>query len=214
MDSDVNINFKKLEKEFITAKNADAAYSRENDAKFRAVHQKVGSYEEFRDIVAASHLKPLDRKDILGTDTVKQTWNPLYSSNIAGVTPVLVDVKTPAVEAIDLCDQFMKRWKTLKSDEDKYEFMLSYEADVFKRVFFVDIPSNVLEYCIKIFNEHVTDTNYSHISRILLSFTNSQRFNLTLKFFSKREKETICSLLNKLEHFGCRTDELKKLYLC
>lgn len=212
MDSDVNIDFKKLQKEFITAKNADAAYSRENDAKFRAVHQKVGSYEEFRDIVAASHLNPLDRKDILGTDTVKQAWNPLYYSN-AGVTAVLVDVKTPAVETIDSCDQFMKKWKTLKSDEDKYEFMLSCESDVFKRVFFVDIPSNVLECCIKIFNEHVTETNCSHISRILLSFTNSQRFNLTLKFFGKREKEIICSLLNKLEHFGYRTDELKKLYM-
>lgn len=26
----------------------DQRYHRENDAKFRAVHQKVGSYEEFR----------------------------------------------------------------------------------------------------------------------------------------------------------------------
>ena len=45
---------------------ADEKYLRENDAKFRAVNQRVGSYEEFRDIVSAAHLKPLERKDITG----------------------------------------------------------------------------------------------------------------------------------------------------
>ena len=32
----------------IEALNAEKKYERENDAKFRAVHQKVATYEEFR----------------------------------------------------------------------------------------------------------------------------------------------------------------------
>ena len=43
-----SINFKKLEEEFQNAVDADEKYQRENDAKFRAVGQKVASYEEFR----------------------------------------------------------------------------------------------------------------------------------------------------------------------
>ncbi len=43
-----HIDFDKLEEQLHAAVEADAKYWRENDAKFRAVHQKVGSYEEFR----------------------------------------------------------------------------------------------------------------------------------------------------------------------
>lgn len=66
MEEEDGIDFMKLEKEFNRAVEADAKYQRENAAKFRAVEQRVGSYEEFKDIVAASHLKPLEKKDKMG----------------------------------------------------------------------------------------------------------------------------------------------------
>ena len=47
-DDDKVIDFNKLEKELGEAVAADAKYWRENDAKFRAVHQKVATYDEFR----------------------------------------------------------------------------------------------------------------------------------------------------------------------
>ena len=42
------INVRRLESELAVALEADQRYQRENDAKFRAVHQKVATYEEFR----------------------------------------------------------------------------------------------------------------------------------------------------------------------
>ena len=66
MNEEEGIDFRKLERELALAVEADEKYDRENSAKFRAVEQRVGSYEEFRDIVSAAHLKPLDRKDITG----------------------------------------------------------------------------------------------------------------------------------------------------
>lgn len=66
MNKDGTIDFNKLEKQLLVAVEEDAKYQRENDAKFRAVAQRVASYEEFKDIVAASHLKPLDKKDTEG----------------------------------------------------------------------------------------------------------------------------------------------------
>ena len=43
-----HIDVNKLEKELVSALEADRRYARENDAKFRAVHQRVATYEEFR----------------------------------------------------------------------------------------------------------------------------------------------------------------------
>jgi hypothetical protein len=43
-----SINFDKLEKELEAAVESDNRYWRENDAKFRAINQKVATYEEFR----------------------------------------------------------------------------------------------------------------------------------------------------------------------
>ena len=42
------VDFAKLERNVFSAMEAEARYTRENDAKFRAVNQKVASYEEFR----------------------------------------------------------------------------------------------------------------------------------------------------------------------
>ena len=43
-----SIDLSRLERELTSALAADRKYSRENDAKFRAVNQKVATYEEFR----------------------------------------------------------------------------------------------------------------------------------------------------------------------
>ena len=42
------VDIDKLEREMLDALRADRKYSRENDAKFRAVNQRVQTYEEFR----------------------------------------------------------------------------------------------------------------------------------------------------------------------
>ncbi|XP_076399572.1 dynein axonemal assembly factor 19 isoform X2 [Peromyscus maniculatus bairdii] len=74
MEKNDAINFKTLEKELQAALAADEKYKRENAAKLRAVEQRVPSYEEFRGIVLASHLKPLEQKDkVRGKRTVP--WN-------------------------------------------------------------------------------------------------------------------------------------------
>uniref|UniRef100_A0A3B5KL71 Dynein attachment factor N-terminal domain-containing protein n=1 Tax=Takifugu rubripes TaxID=31033 RepID=A0A3B5KL71_TAKRU len=69
------IDFAALERELSTAIESERRYQRENDAKLRAIDQNVASYEQFRGLVLASHLKPLDKnnKDV---GHWKQPWNP------------------------------------------------------------------------------------------------------------------------------------------
>ena len=47
-DNNECINFHELERELHVALEGDKRYWRENDAKFRAIHQKVATYDEFR----------------------------------------------------------------------------------------------------------------------------------------------------------------------
>uniref|UniRef100_A0A3P9MIN2 Dynein attachment factor N-terminal domain-containing protein n=1 Tax=Oryzias latipes TaxID=8090 RepID=A0A3P9MIN2_ORYLA len=69
------IDFLALERELKAAVESDRRYDRENEAKLRAVHQGV-SYEQFRNLVLSSHLKPLEKKVTDGAPR-KQPWNPV-----------------------------------------------------------------------------------------------------------------------------------------
>uniref|UniRef100_A0A3P9I5B8 Dynein attachment factor N-terminal domain-containing protein n=1 Tax=Oryzias latipes TaxID=8090 RepID=A0A3P9I5B8_ORYLA len=72
------IDFSALERELKAAVESDRRYDRANEAKLRAVHQGV-SYEQFRNLVLSSHLKPLEKKDTDGAPR-KQPWNPVTQS--------------------------------------------------------------------------------------------------------------------------------------
>uniref|UniRef100_UPI003AABF378 dynein axonemal assembly factor 19 n=1 Tax=Centroberyx gerrardi TaxID=166262 RepID=UPI003AABF378 len=72
------IDFSALERELQAAVEGDRRNRRENEAKLRAVGQKVASYQEFRDIVLSCHLRPLEKKDREGASR-KQPWNPLVA---------------------------------------------------------------------------------------------------------------------------------------
>ena len=58
----------------------------ENDAKFRAVDQKVATYEEFKGIVDGAHLKSLGRKE--NVDSIlsanQHSWNTATNTVIFG----------------------------------------------------------------------------------------------------------------------------------
>jgi len=58
-----SIDLSSLEKNFRRAADSETRYWQQNDAKFRALAQKVPTYEDFKEIVAASHLRPLDAKE-------------------------------------------------------------------------------------------------------------------------------------------------------
>ncbi|KAG5671945.1 hypothetical protein PVAND_002113 [Polypedilum vanderplanki] len=53
---------------------SDDLYRLRNDAKLRAVNT-TKSYEEFKDIVDAAHLKSLSRYDKMNSQTNKSRWN-------------------------------------------------------------------------------------------------------------------------------------------
>ncbi|XP_070837770.1 coiled-coil domain-containing protein 103 [Chaetodon trifascialis] len=74
------IDFSALERELQGAIEGEQRHKRENEAKLRAVSQRVSTYSEFRDLVLTCHLKPLEKTD-KDRAPRKQPWNPVAPSN-------------------------------------------------------------------------------------------------------------------------------------
>uniref|UniRef100_A0A669DGD3 Dynein attachment factor N-terminal domain-containing protein n=1 Tax=Oreochromis niloticus TaxID=8128 RepID=A0A669DGD3_ORENI len=73
------IDFSALERELQVVVESERRHQRENDAKLRAVSQRA-SYDQFRDLVLACHMKPLEKKD-KDSAPRKQPWNPVARSD-------------------------------------------------------------------------------------------------------------------------------------
>ncbi|XP_076766738.1 dynein axonemal assembly factor 19 [Xylocopa sonorina] len=69
------INYKSLELELQESLKADELYKLQNDAKLRAMEQNVPTYEDFRQMVSAAHLKPLNCNGV--KTKINKSWNPL-----------------------------------------------------------------------------------------------------------------------------------------
>ncbi|RMX60372.1 hypothetical protein pdam_00021320 [Pocillopora damicornis] len=214
MNDDEGIDFRKLEKELALAVEADEKYLRENDAKFRAVNQRVGSYEEFRDIVSAAHLKPLERKDITGENTRKQPWNPHAQGKSQTV------IATPTAQSATLstssknpktAHEFTKIWKRYcKTEEEKYQLLLKLGGNELRTIFKGEISMGLLGEFLLILNNCLNEKDSSDIFNILTGLSKTNRFDLSLKFLGKEEKNAASSLIKRLEDVISSRETLDK----
>jgi hypothetical protein len=81
----LSVNLERLQNQVKTELLAEEKYLRENSAKLRAVEQRVPTYEDFRQMVLASHLKPLDKGESLRDNSNSQAnskvWNSIAAVN-------------------------------------------------------------------------------------------------------------------------------------
>ncbi|XP_066499010.1 coiled-coil domain-containing protein 103 [Hoplias malabaricus] len=199
MEKDKFIDFSALEREFQAAVEADKKYQRENDAKFRAVQQKVATYEEFRDIVLASHLKPLDRNDKASAPR-KQPWNPV-ASGFGEKTAHSADVVQPLT-----CDfqprtasEFLRDWRRLAGGlTEKYTLLLRLGGDVLQTVFRTEVGFGLLGEFLLILSEGLQPRDEAVVTQLLEGLSNTGRFDLNVTLLSQTEKEASKKLFLKL----------------
>ncbi|XP_038635576.1 coiled-coil domain-containing protein 103 isoform X2 [Scyliorhinus canicula] len=153
MEESETLDFKALETELQTALFLDEKYKRENDAKFRAIHQKVGSYEEFRDIVLASHLKPLDLRDKLGARN--QPWN-ICARSTCTKDNVQVGLSKHSNSQPKTAEEFSRDWRRYYSTEpEKYTFLLNLGGQLLGKIFHTEIGFGFLGYQVQLgLNKH------------------------------------------------------------
>ncbi|XP_046860018.1 coiled-coil domain-containing protein 103-like [Xenia sp. Carnegie-2017] len=200
MNNDGTINFEKLEEQLLVAVEEDAKYKRENDAKFRAVAQRVGSYEEFKDIVAASHLKPLEKKDKEGLHNRKQPWNP-YANQQCEKKASSQRIQEKDVYGIPKNSyDFQKFWRAFQKDQVKqYGFLINTKGSVLGNIFKAEIPMGLLGEFLNILNKNWKQEDALIIFDILDNISQVKRFNLSLQFLNKQERDGSVDLFEKLK---------------
>ncbi|NWQ86623.1 CC103 protein, partial [Burhinus bistriatus] len=198
MEADGAVDPVALERELRAAVAADERRERENDAKLRAVRQRVPSYEEFRNIVLASHLKPLEKKDKMGKRR-NVLWNPcathakaLQASNVE--IPQELD-QLPGTSA-----EFYRDWRRcLKSGKEKYQFLLELGGKALGRIFQADLGFGLLGEFLMVLAEHVCHEDREAVLQILQSLSGTKRFGLNVDLLSELEKESSRDLFSKLQ---------------
>lgn len=195
------VNFEKLEDELQAAREADDRYTRENDAKFRAVYQKVGSYEEFRDIVLASHLKPLDKTDKITDSSFKQQWNVMATDGNAGK-----DKSTKSNEQLQRDQlpttghEFAKVWtRRCKTQLDRYRLLLQIQASSSRKVIYSEICSGGhLGDVTSALSDEYGDEDAENVFALLEDLSCVEKFRLSLVFLTDVDKEKCSKLFDRL----------------
>ncbi|XP_034242422.1 coiled-coil domain-containing protein 103-like isoform X2 [Thrips palmi] len=213
-----DIDFTELEKELEAAIDQDSRYWLQNDAKIRAVNQRVATYDEFRDIVKAAHLKPLKKKDIVGSSDSSSSrsgfvWNSIASGKKKApsdrqekhdmendVYPRSASHQVDLQRALSSTSEFMQMWRSLDDSERRYAVLQHIGTGALGRLFSTtEIPVGLLGEILEAALHFRASTNeICFIVKMLETLTKAKRFCLTLEFLSSGEKATCKQLLSKL----------------
>ncbi|NWW47409.1 CC103 protein, partial [Pedionomus torquatus] len=202
-----------LERELQAAVAADEKRERENEAKLRALRQRVPSYQEFRNIVLASHLKPLEKKDKMGMRR-NVLWNPCAAHAKA---PPGSDVEIP--QELDQLPgtsaEFYRDWRRcLKSRKEKYQFLLELGGKALGRIFQADLGFGLLGEFLTVLAENVCHEDRDAVLQILQSLSGTKRFGLNVDLLSESEKESSRDLFRKLQSMSRATGHPSRLASC
>ncbi|NWH80115.1 CC103 protein, partial [Piaya cayana] len=197
MEADGALDAVALERELRAAVAADEQQERENAAKLRALHQHVASYEEFRNIVLASHLKPLEKKDKIGKRKI--LWNP-YATHTKAPQASNVEIPQELDQLPRTSAEFYRDWRRcLKSGKEKYQLLLELGGEALGRIFQADLGFGLLGEFLTVLAENVCPQDGDAILQILQSLSGTQRFGLNVDLLSEPEKESSRDLFRKLQ---------------
>lgn len=227
---DDHLDFGKVEKEAKSLVDYDGRYWVENSAKIRAVEQRVATYDEFREIVMAAHLKPLEKEDkISSMGTFTQVWNQSAlrkSQKDAGPDEAEGNSKElksqSSLQIPQTGPEFLQRWKReCGSMSQKKDFLFAVGPSKMCELFKTDISGGLLGEFVECFLHEFSESQALTTVELLEALSTSQRFSLSLVFLSKKEKENLLALFDKLagiqptqdaDNLQERIKALKKLY--
>jgi hypothetical protein len=193
---------------------AEQKYSRENQAKLRAIEQRVPTYDDFRQIVLASHLKPLDKGESLTNNATRSNivWNSAAGG--ASTLPEPVDLNLNASQEQQAKEElirikprtnleFVKIWKRLDdSSELKWEFVKNLGEPYLYQLFSVEINGEILGEFLRLFQTRLnslSQIDLEFVFSLLKCFTKCKRFELNKMFLKPVESDACRSILDKFE---------------
>ena len=215
MKKDGEINFSKLEQQIDSAVQSDKMYWTQNEAKIRAVTNKVASYDEFVDIVKASHLKPLEKGDRISDIKVfKQPWN-ISAGKSESLKIADGKYSTLTTCSVTNFNQFNREWRRLTKDsKEQYTFIMGFQCETILKIFHAEIGLGLLGEIILVTNENYNVEHADNIANKLYTLSQCGRFDLSLRFLSQKELQVLQELLERLsaDYNNENIEQLKSIY--
>ncbi|XP_063046201.1 coiled-coil domain-containing protein 103 isoform X2 [Engraulis encrasicolus] len=195
MESEFEIDFSALERELKSAVEADQKYSRENDAKFRALHQKVATYEEFR-------------KDKAGAPR-NQPWNTVASSEKCQGLHLEGMQAQPSDFHPRTASEFSRDWRRLGSEgaEKKYQLLLGLGGQTLQDIFRTEVGFGLLGELLLTLSQGFRPVDLSEVVGVLDGLSKTPRFGLNVSLLSKGEMGACKELFQKIQR-GVDVDPL------
>lgn len=216
MDTNIKIDVEKIQNQVAQEIYAEQKYSRENSAKLRAIEQRVPTYDDFRQMVLASHLKPLDKGESLTNNVSRQNivWNSVSTSgtNQSKLDLNLNDKDLFVANLMNLQPktnlEFVKIWRKIEdynqNDETKWNFLSKFEHDAIFKIFSTEINADMLSKFIVLFDsrmkiEEINNKDVDLIFNLLKCFTKCNRFKLNKMFLNNKDIELCKKLFDNIE---------------
>ncbi|XP_071447135.1 dynein axonemal assembly factor 19 [Hetaerina americana] len=219
------IDLSKLEAQLRLAIEEDEKYKREDAAKFRAIEQSK-TYEEFRNIVKASHLKPLDKHESLCPRDMKPaSWNIRAGKNLRApsferVTSAISTCASDTGQKLDEIlgkelgyEKFHELW-LLCSEDLEGRLKLLEKAFLVDKIFkghdlSVDLISEIMGTLNESLNQDLKNSNeaYDFVIKVMMSVCSTPRFSLHMLLLSETERSVIDQLKEKVKVYSVEVSE-------
>ena len=220
----LKIDTEKIQNQVRRELQAEEKYQRENSAKFRAIEQRVPTYEDFRQMVLASNLKPLDKGESM---TELKSRNQIWNSAANGTQDQLYLEKRSETQAkeniLDLKPktnlEFMKVWRDLEKkgfdDKAKFGYLYNLSAESLLLIFKSEINGEILGKFLTLFEKQIKlidseDSEcllkVSFVLNCLKGFIKCNRFGLNIMFLNDSELKSCRNLIEIIHNLNETND--------
>jgi len=206
VSDDKGINFDSLNQVVNRQLAEDAKYDRENDAKFRAVRQKVPTYEDFEAIVQGAHLQPM-KDDVAALEMKRSMWDSTTNQSARSrareqrrtmekTTIVTKDSKEDIPKTVQ---KFLRGWRrACKTPKDKYSFVQRIGGERLGALFKYEVPEGLLGPIVEVLSKEFVPQDAAATCEILRCLQETGRFGLAIEFFSDAEKSAAVALFDAM----------------
>jgi len=205
-----------MQRDMLGALDYDQKKQQVNDAKLRAVKQRV-EYDDFEKLVLGAHLKPIKPKTQHGVDTSKPFdcfVLPKYEAKPA-IGPAMPAAAAPPAAALPkTSNEFLRIWRRqLKTPEERFAYIRKMEPESLPGIFRTELEPatfdgiiEALRVCVLLPANAAPDAapdaavaDATWVEQWLLHTSRIPRFELTLDFAEKSTTTTISGLFALLE---------------
>lgn len=220
LDNAGNINTARLSQELTSALDFDVKYKQVDNMKKRAV-RTAGSYEEFKQLVAAAHLKKVSRKEVESLSDVRKGWKKsgpssreshlldLRKANVEALTADSTAIKMKPARKPRTSMELDRNLRRMANDHERLSYLQGFQtrdlASLLKKAIDMDMLESIWRMHVLRGEERVTDKHLLNrvesLLNILEILESLPRWDLLRRLVPKSLVDETASMLQQTSLF-------------